>query len=439
MLFTLEVLPAEEGDCLLLHWGTPAAPRLAVIDGGPRRIYEQHLRARLDEIADARGGGRLQLDLVMVSHVDTDHIVGIKKLVREVRQQIDAHTPADEQRYHVRRLWHNTFNDILGDGIDQYFRTFTASYQASVNGKPDAAVVDTLAKQLREDGATEDEAADEAWDVGLLLAGHADGRDLRDDHEVLYNANVSSAPNTPIVDAHGRPTLITRLPHPKAVTVDGLKITILGPAKEEIEALQAEFDEYIENKGLTAEAVLAAYADDSVTNLSSIVCMVEFDGKRVLLTGDARGDKVLEGLQAAGFVANGDALAVDILKVPHHGSDRNLAPEFFKQVIADTYVLSGDGKHGNPERDTVNWIVASRAKDDMYTIVITYPVDATDTKREADRALKNARRKPANRIQWEPKTDALDSLLSTFRHQGYAFELVAGAPCSIQLGSDSSA
>ena len=39
MILTLEPLPAKEGDCLLLHWGTKAEPKLAVIDGGPGRVY----------------------------------------------------------------------------------------------------------------------------------------------------------------------------------------------------------------------------------------------------------------------------------------------------------------------------------------------------------------------------------------------------------------
>ena len=37
-VFTLEALEAKHGDSLLLHYGTLDAPRLIVIDGGPRRI-----------------------------------------------------------------------------------------------------------------------------------------------------------------------------------------------------------------------------------------------------------------------------------------------------------------------------------------------------------------------------------------------------------------
>ena len=43
----------------------------------------------------------------------------------------------------------------------------------------------------------------------------------------------------------------------------------------------------------------------------------------MLLTGDARGDDVLAGLREAGLLRR-SPLHVDVLKLPHHGSDRNV-------------------------------------------------------------------------------------------------------------------
>ena len=94
--------------------------------------------------------------------------------------------------------------------------------------------------------------------------------------------------------------------------------------------------------------LLAAFADKSVPNLSSIVVLAELGGKSMLLTGDARGDKILEGMELAGLLEEGGNKHVDLLKVPHHGSDNNMETIFFKRVPADHYVFSGDGEHGNP-------------------------------------------------------------------------------------------
>lgn len=435
MLFTLEVLPAAEGDCLLLHWGESKSPRLAVIDGGPGTVYQDTLRPRLDEIADKRGGQRLRLDLVMVSHVDKDHIIGIKKLVRAIRRDVEKRLPVAQQAFEMRRLWHNAFNDLLGDAPDTYYKSFTASYQASVDGTPDDKVVGELAKAFTARGVTDDEASAElASDVALLLAGHGEGRGVRDDHKYLFDAHQTSALNTPFKGAGGQPSLIMRVAGgAKPLAIDGLQLTIVGPSKDEIDALQTEFDEYIEENGFAAKALLAAYADDSVTNLSSIVCVAEFEGKRILFTGDARGDKILEGLEAAGLCPAGGQISIDVLKVPHHGSDRNLKQEFFERVRANTYVFSGDGKHGNPERDTLSWLVASRPKSDQYDIVLTYDVDHIDANREKDVGIKNKRRKPEKQIKWDPAANGLKAFFAETTKQAYTFTLRQGAPRIIDL------
>lgn len=428
MLFTLEALPAKEGDCLLLHWGTIAEPKLALIDGGPGTVWETSLRPRLEEILDHRGLDRLTLDLVMVSHVDNDHVVGIKKLFRRLKQEIEDGVPAPERLFAVKRLWHNTFNDLLDDAIDSYYQTLSASLQASVGGEPNQALESSLAAAYQErHGAGAEEAEGVAHDVALVLAGHGEARELRNSHAFLRQANEIAALNSPF-EKNGQPTLITAEATPAPLGFAGLEIRILGPAAAEIEALQAEFDAYILEKGLTVEAMLAAYSDDSVPNLSSLVCLVEREGKRILLTGDARGDKLLEGLLTADLLDAQGRLSVDVLKVPHHGSDRNLAPDFFARVRADTYVLSGDGRHGNPERAALEWLIDSRSPEELYTIVLTYPVAVIDEGRRKD-ALQH--HKP-----WLPATHSLASLFAAKAQEGHQFTLVEGAPFKIELGDE---
>ena len=429
MLFTLEPLPANEGDCLLLHWGTVNVPRLAVIDGGPGRIYDDHLRPRLEEILAQRGLARLPIELVMVSHVDNDHVVGIKKLFRALRKEVETNVPVNQRPLEVKRLWHNIFNDILGDGIDKYYQTLTASVQASIGGAPNPAIVADVAKALKaRHDIADGRAGEDAYSIALVLAGHGEGRDLRIDHKFLFDGHHIGALNAPFKDANGKPTLITAEMTPAPQKVSGLEFKIVGPMKAEIEAFQKEFDKYIKDKGLSVQAVLAAYADTSVKNLSSIVCLASFGGKRILFTGDARGDYILDGLRAAGLL-NGQPLAVDILKVPHHGSDRNVDPDFFKQIVADAYVFSGDGKHGNPDRDTLQWIADARGKQAAYTVYLTYPVSEIDAARKADFAKKNK--------TWSPKKDSLKAFFQKTTQEGHVFKLHAGAPVAIDLGDES--
>jgi hypothetical protein len=424
MLFTLEPLRAKEGDCLLLHWTDDNGEvRLAVIDGGPGTVYEDHLLPRLDEIREARGIEQLLLDVVMVSHVDKDHIVGINKLVRDIRGEVEDQVPKDERVFAMPRLWHNAFDDVIGNALDAHYRSFTASFEAAASGEPQASTIEKLADAFTaRAGVSPDEAAHSAFDVAQVLAGHPEGRRLRDDHAFLRTMGATRALNSPF--AH---TLITAEQTPQPRAIAGLKFHIIGPLEAQIEALQEDFDKYLDKEGLdTAEAVLAAYADKSIPNLSSIVCIVEKGGRRILLTGDARGDYVLEGLERAGLLDGNGAIHFDVLKVPHHGSDRNVTAGFFKKVTADVYVLSGDGKHGNPDRLTFDWIIQSRAKSYEPRILLTYEVDDTDRFRKSE-----------SRSSWDHDEDSLKALFAARKAEGYKFTVEAGAPITIDLGDES--
>jgi beta-lactamase superfamily II metal-dependent hydrolase len=107
-----------------------------------------------------------------------------------------------------------------------------------------------------------------------------------------------------------------------------------------------------------------------VLNLASIVLVVAGGRKRVLLTGDARGDHIMRGLEDAG-VLTGATAHFDVLKLPHHGSDRNVTVDFFRRLPADHYIVSGNGEHGNPELATLRMLAEARGAA-PYTVHFTY-------------------------------------------------------------------
>jgi hypothetical protein len=94
--------------------------------------------------------------------------------------------------------------------------------------------------------------------------------------------------------------------------------------------------------------------DKSVPNLSSIVVLVEVGGRKLLLTGDAHGDDIVAAWGELGLAT---PAKVDVLKMPHHGSRRNVTKEFLSFFEADHYVISADGKHDNPDPQTVEALV----------------------------------------------------------------------------------
>jgi hypothetical protein len=195
----------------------------------------------------------------------------------------------------------------------------------------------------------------------------------------------------------------------------GLSFTVIGPIKDELLALQKEHDAFLkERKERGKKAAPAAFTDTSIPNLSSVIVLAEAGGKRILLTGDARGDRVLEGLELRGVLAPGGAVHVDILKMPHHGSSRNMALPFLQRITADHYVFSGDGQYGNPERETLEMLKQARPAGD-YQIHLTYPVDAIDEERKKDwetQRQKQKKRGAAVAAAWKPETNSLASFFA---------------------------
>ena len=146
----------------------------------------------------------------------------------------------------------------------------------------------------------------------------------------------------------------------------------------------------------------------------------------MLLTGDARGDKILQGLQLVGLLGPGEdsKMEVDLLKVPHHGSANNLDDDFFERIIAKHYVFSGNGEHGNPEREALEMLLNARGNDD-YTIHLTYPIEEIDAGRKDDwnkeqTKEKNRKKNPKKNVRpnWSPKKHSLTAFFTD--HKDFA-------------------
>ncbi|MEA2194792.1 MAG: hypothetical protein QOG42_1226 [Solirubrobacteraceae bacterium] len=336
MIFSLEALQAFHGDCLLLHAGTAQEPLLVLVDGGPSNTWETSLRPRLEQLRAERsagGNGALAIDLAMVSHIDDDHVHGMVDLAGELVTEQEDSQPLS---YEVRTLWHNSFDDVLGDDADAMR----------------AAAVEVLEEPIG------DPRADEVRAAGLaIVASVGQGRKLRD-----QAAKLGWGVNEPFDGAVALPQSGTR-----TITLGDVTLTVVCPHAAQLEKLHDAWDRWLrEHPKAVAQggAATAAYVDNSPYNLSSIVVLAECDDRRMLLTGDARGDHVLAGLDEAG-IATDAKTHVDILKLPHHGSIRNLAADFFERVTADHYVISADGRDGNPETETLETIAAARTDDDF--------------------------------------------------------------------------
>lgn len=293
-MLTFEALNAAEGDALVVEWDG----HRMVVDGGPPSGYRTRFKPALQRL-----GGHV--DLVCVSHVDSDHIGGVERWLYDLRDG-EPGLPS------IGALWFNSMIEVLERALASSMRRGHGSIVASIG----------QGRRVR----------DAARFLGITSGG-----------------------------------FITR---GMEETVAGLRLRVLGPSRERLDDLREKWQ-----RTPLPTAIAASYTDPSVANLSSIVLLAEHGGRSLLLTGDARGDEVLDGIESAGLP---DPLHVDVLKLPHHASENNMERGFFDRVTADHYVVSACGKYDHPSLAVLDWLVDSRGQDE-------YAVHVTNDIRPADR------------------------------------------------------
>ena len=243
MFFILDIRRAKKGDCLILHYGSKTNPGLGLIDGGPSQVYGPHLKPRLQEIKKLRKLGPdepLPVDFLMVSHIDDDHINGVLELTKEL---LEAKAAQKQLPLRIKGVWHNTFDDIIGNNPKDLTAAVTAQFgTASLAGEPDVDGLDP--------------------DVAKVLASVSQGFRLRDD---LRGLKLRINP-----DFNGGLVIAKK----KSKPIDmgkGLKFTVVGPLHDEVVALQKDHDAFLKKKEKAKEKVtaglLAAFTDSSVANL----------------------------------------------------------------------------------------------------------------------------------------------------------------------------
>lgn len=94
-------------------------------------------------------------------------------------------------------------------------------------------------------------------------------------------------------------------------------------------------------------------SDHSVHNGSSISFYVEIGEKKIMMLGDSFSETVEEGLEKMGYTEK-NPLQLDIVKISHHGSQKNTSCKFLKIIRSNKFVITTNGsQHGLPNKLTL--------------------------------------------------------------------------------------
>lgn len=331
-VFALEALETQHGSCLLVHYGRDRR-RFILVDGGPRASYRKRLRPRLEELAAEWGsGGRLELEAIISTQADEPESGGVQRLLADL---IEGEGPDLD----IRRFWTNTFDpfDTYQPGVRPVMSALQVPHFARRLGLSVNAPFDRFVSQPLT-GAPQIEFPGGLTVTVLGPRGAFSQYWVEEVAKAIRKRGGSHALDTPMVD---------------------ILETVSSP------------DIYLRPAPVRLPKVEPGTATDmSARNRTSIVLLLEFEGKRMLLTSDARGDDLVPAAAQAGLLDRGDSVMLDLLSVPHYGSKRNVDPAFFRTIKADRYLLQQNVRHKLPHPETLEMLTASRG-DDHYSVYFT--------------------------------------------------------------------
>jgi hypothetical protein len=298
----LTFLDARQGDAIWVRWGEGRQLLVDMGTWGTGRAIADRFRALPDD--------EREFELLVVTHVDTDHINGV------LSGLVDPDEPVPVM---FKDVWFNGWEHLNGQ---------VPADKRSPLEPMGGAQGELLTSWLR----------DHAWN-----------------------------------DAFGRAAVVrTDSELPRVELPDGLVITVLAPVQQRLTDLIPGWRDDVEaalHKGTLTEVSPGLEAmgpsnppilesrvdlellsedpfkvDGSKPNAASISLLLEHDGKRALLTGDSIASELLGGLALLRDGLTGGArVPIDLVKLPHHGSRNNVSRPLVQAIDCPQWVVSSDG------------------------------------------------------------------------------------------------
>lgn len=168
------------------------------------------------------------------------------------------------------------------------------------------------------------------------------------------------------------------------IEFDGLILKFLSPKMDDIQKYSENSGAYLSSDYKcdwdSAMHTLERYIDDksqdeSLFNQSSVVILAEVDDKKVLLTADVTPRRFEEIISKLVAENNGTAVEFDYLKLPHHGSYRNLNKKIIENILCKNFIITTDStKYFLPNKRAVLKIAKylTRGKSDTINFHFNY-------------------------------------------------------------------
>lgn len=300
-MINIKLLKALNGDSIILSYGEQKKYHM-LIDGGHGRVCFRQLR---DFIADLHKENN-KIDVVILTHIDSDHIDGIKHLYSQDNFDFSI----------VEEMWFN----------------FGEAFMAAVGSEGKKEEINLYGNGTKI-----------SWQQG------------RDLESILQSVDIKRESFVKAMDKF---------------SIGEAQITILSPSieilkqlaeygsKEEIHTAQisAAYD-YGKSVAELNEKEFEGIV--SLTNKSSIAFLFEYKETSLLFLGDADAETIVNSLKELGY-SNKNKLKLAFCKVAHHASKHNTSNELIQMLDCRNYLLSTQHTaQGRPSKECLSRIICN--------------------------------------------------------------------------------
>jgi len=369
MSLSVIFFPALNGDSALLKIDNYTM----LIDGGYVNTYREFIKPELIKM----NSQNITLNHLIVTHIDKDHISGIIKLIEE-----NNNSPFIQ----IDNIWHNSFRHI---------KQFNPNIK--FEGKSvEKLQIDHNLQEVKTEKTKDVSAVQGSTLASILL-------------ESNYNWNTEFEGKAISID---NGTIIN--------LTDEITLKLLSPSTEKLTALNLDWKKELYKKGysttedlekfseiafeslvaLQKEQKLLKKKDVSTTSLnieelakstfcedntsangSSIAFIVEYKKKKLLFLADAHPSIIINNLKLH-YKKEDFPLYFDVIKLSHHGSQKNTSLELLEMITSQQYIFSTNGKtHNHPDNETISRIISQET---VYTkeLLFTYSLESIEEFKE---------------------------------------------------------
>lgn len=312
----IKFLKAGNGDSILLSFNDGKEDRNILIDGGVEETYYMN---------SAGSGGELKneidlirsreelVDLLILTHIDNDHISGLLKWF-----ELD-----DKAHKLIKNIWFNSgklIANYLKEPDNEDLQIGLKIFSDSKTGVHEAIEFENYLEQKG------------IWKKNLIIQG-------------------------------------------QKLEESGVKIQILSPDETQLKRLVKEYRKVTGDPAYTtakekdwdksiksfneeeSKADFKFTQDNSVKNGSSISFILTLNDKNFLFLGDCHPKGIVKQLNVLGYNKE-NPLEVKIMKVSHHGSKANTNKELLQIVKTENYIISTDSSgHNHPNKRVLSRIL----------------------------------------------------------------------------------